>query len=87
MANIKSQIKRNLTNEKARTHNAAIKSSVRTAIKKVEKAIAANEVDNAKALFIEAAALIDKAVTSDVFSSQSGARKKSSLQRRLNELK
>lgn len=86
MANIKSQIKRNITNEKARSLNAAFKSQVRTAIKKVEKAIAANDKENAGKLFVEAVALIDKSVTSKVQTAAAGSRQKSSLQRRLNAL-
>ena len=86
MANIKSQIKRNITNEKARSLNAAFKSQVRTAIKKVEKAIAANDKENAGKLFVEAVALIDKSVTSKVQTAAAASRQKSSLQRRLNAL-
>ena len=87
MANIKSQIKRIETNEKARALNAAMKSQVRTAIKKVEKAILAKDVAIANALFVEAVALIDKSVSSKVQSAGAGSRQKSSLQRRLNALK
>ena len=43
MANIKSQIKRVGTNEKARIRNASAKSAIRTAIKKVKAAAAAND--------------------------------------------
>lgn len=86
MANIKSQIKRNITNEKARALNASFKSQVRTAIKKVDKAILAKDKEMAMKLFVEAVALIDKSVTSKVQSPEAGARQKSSLQRRLNAL-
>jgi small subunit ribosomal protein S20 len=86
MANIKSQIKRNLTNEKARQLNGAIKSQVRTAIKKVDKAILAKDAAAAQTLFVEAVALIDKSVSSKVQSAAAGARQKSSLQRRLNAI-
>ncbi len=41
MANIKSQIKRNKTNEKARLRNKAVKSSLKTAIRKAREAAAA----------------------------------------------
>jgi small subunit ribosomal protein S20 len=87
MANIKSQIKRNLTNELARSRNSAAKSEVRTAIKKADKAIAAKDVENAQKLFVEAVALIDKSVSSHVTNASAAARQKSSLQRRLNALK
>ena len=39
MANIKQQIKRNITNEKRRLQNASFKSAVRTALKKVQVAV------------------------------------------------
>ena len=47
MANIKSQIKRIKTNEKARLRNKAVKSSLKTAIRKTREAVEAG--DNAKA--------------------------------------
>jgi small subunit ribosomal protein S20 len=87
MANIQSQIKRNQTNELARSRNSAIKSEVRTAIKKVDKAIVAKDVENAAKLFVEAVALIDKSVSAKVTNPSAAARQKSSLQRRLNNLK
>ena len=45
MANIKSQVKRIKTNEKARSRNASYKSAMRTAIKKVEAACKAKDVE------------------------------------------
>jgi len=86
MANIKSQIKRIETNEKAKTRNAAFKSKVRTAIKKADKAILAKDPKAAE-LCVEAFALIDKSVTAHVQSAGAAARQKSSLQRRLNASK
>ena len=50
MANIKQQIKRNKTNEKRRLSNASFKSSVKTAIKAVELAVAAKDKEKAKKL-------------------------------------
>ena len=44
MANIKSQIKRNKTNEKARQRNASAKSAIRTSIKKVKLAVEAKDL-------------------------------------------
>ena len=49
MANIKSQKKRILTNEKARQRNVAVKSELKTAIRAVDKAVAAGEAEAAAA--------------------------------------
>ena len=62
MANIKSQEKRNRTNEKARMRNASAKSAVRTAIKKVRKAVESKDYELANKLMQEAYRLIDKSV-------------------------
>ena len=48
MANIKSQIKRNRTNEKARLRNKSVKSSLKTSIRKFHEAVAAGEADKAR---------------------------------------
>jgi small subunit ribosomal protein S20 len=63
MANIKSQIKRITTNEKARQRNLAIRSSVKTAIRKFREAAESGDKDKALELQREAARKLDKAVT------------------------
>ena len=50
MANIKSQIKRIKTNEKARQRNASKKSAIRTAAKKVKLAVEAKDLAKAEEL-------------------------------------
>ncbi|MCW3045655.1 MAG: ribosomal protein, partial [Actinobacteria bacterium] len=47
MANIKSQIKRNRTNEAARNRNRSVRSALRTYIKRVHVALDAGDVDEA----------------------------------------
>ncbi|WP_414940551.1 30S ribosomal protein S20 [Amycolatopsis sp. cmx-11-51] len=86
MANIKSQIKRITTNEKARQRNQAIRSSVKTAIRKFREA--ADSGDKAKALELQkdAAKKLDKAVTKGVLHANQAANKKSSLAKRANSL-
>ncbi len=86
MANIKSQIKRITTNEKARQRNQAIRSSVKTAIRKFREA--ADAGDKAKALELQkdAAQKLDKAVTKGVLHSNQAANKKSALAKRANSL-
>jgi small subunit ribosomal protein S20 len=86
MANIKSQIKRITTNEKARLRNQAIRSSVKTAIRKVREA--ADSGDKAKAVELQrdAAQKLDKAVSKGVLHANQAANKKSALAKRVNAL-
>ena len=50
MANIKSQIKRNRTNEKARQRNKAVKSSLKTSVRKFNTAVDAGDKKQATVL-------------------------------------
>ncbi|UJW32262.1 30S ribosomal protein S20 [Saccharothrix sp. AJ9571] len=86
MANIKSQMKRIKTNEKARQRNQAIRSSVKTAIRKFREA--ADSGDKAKAAEAqrEAARKLDKAATKGVVHANQAANKKSAMARRVNAL-
>ncbi|HEY2058016.1 MAG TPA: 30S ribosomal protein S20 [Amycolatopsis sp.] len=86
MANIKSQIKRITTNEKARQRNLAIRSSVKTAIRKFRDA--ADSGDKAKAVEAQrdAAKKLDKAVTKGVIHANQAANKKSAIAKRVNSL-
>ena len=87
MANIKSQIKRNRTNEAARLRNKAAKSAVRTAAKKVRTAVEAKDLAAAEAALVNAFRLIDKSVSDGVQHKNTGARQKGELQRLVNSLK
>lgn len=87
MANIKSQIKRVKTNEKARMRNASKKSEMRTAIKKVKLAVETKALDNIDTLLNEALRLIDKSVSDGVQHKNTGSRQKSELQRLVNSAK
>jgi small subunit ribosomal protein S20 len=87
MANIKSQIKRNRTNEAARLRNKAAKSALRTASKKVRVAVEAKDLAAAEAALVEAFRLIDKSVSDGVQHKNTGARQKGELQRLVNSLK
>jgi small subunit ribosomal protein S20 len=86
VANIKSQIKRITTNEKARQRNVAIRSSVKTAIRKFRDAADAGDKDKALELQREAAKKLDKAVTKGVLHANQAANKKSALAKRVNAL-
>ncbi len=86
MANIKSQVKRIRTNEKARQRNAAYKSSMRTAIKKVQKACADKDVELAKSLLPLAISKIDRSVAKGIQHKRTAARQKSHLMTLVNSL-
>jgi small subunit ribosomal protein S20 len=79
VANIKSQIKRIGTNEKARLRNKAVKSELRTHVRRVREAIAAVDKDAASAALVSASRKLDKAVSKGVIHSNQAANKKSAL--------
>ncbi|MFJ4768521.1 30S ribosomal protein S20 [Streptomyces uncialis] len=87
MANIKSQIKRIKTNEKARLRNKAVKSSLKTAIRRTREAVAAGDVEKATAANREASRKLDKAVSKGVIHKNQAANKKSSLASQVASLK
>jgi small subunit ribosomal protein S20 len=86
MANIKSQKKRILTNEKSRQRNVAVRSRVKTIVKRADESIVAKDAEKAKAELITAISEIDRACTKGVIHSNQAARRKSSLQRRYNQM-
>ncbi|MFD7654006.1 30S ribosomal protein S20 [Actinosynnema sp. NPDC059797] len=86
MANIKSQLKRIKTNEKARLRNKAVKSSLKTAIRKFREAAEAGDKEKAVALAQEASRKLDKAVTKGVIHANQAANKKSALAKRANQI-
>ena len=87
MANIKSQIKRNRTNEKARQRNVSAKSAVRTAAKKVRLAVEAKDLAKAEEALNAAFRLIDKTVSDGIQHENTAARQKGELQRLVNSIK
>lgn len=87
MAQIKSQIKRIQTNEKARQRNVSFRSRVATASKKVRVAVEKKDVAAAELALKDAIRLIDKSVTAGVYKRNTAARKKSSLNKLVNDLK
>lgn len=78
MANIKSQKKRILTNEKARLRNKSVKSALKTAVRKFHEAAASGNGD-AKALAADANKALDKAVSKGVIHANQAANRKSSI--------
>ncbi len=82
MANIKSQIKRNRTNEKARLRTKAVKSSLKTHVRRFREAADAGEATKAQELAREACRQLDKAVSKGVIHANQAANRKSSIAKR-----
>lgn len=79
MANIKSQIKRNKTNEKRRIRNKAYKTEVRSLIRKTREAAEAGNAEEASEALRVATRKIDKAVSKGVLHKNNAAKRKSRL--------
>ena len=86
MANIKSQKKRNLTNEKARLRNNTYKSELRTLIRKVNDAVGASDKGAAESTLRTASRKLDKAVSKGVLHKNTAANKKSGLAKKVSQL-
>ncbi len=86
MANIKSQMKRNKTNEIARQRNQSVKSSLRTAIRNFRAAVAAGEKDKATELLASTGRKLDKAASKGVIHANQAANKKSAMAVAVNKL-
>lgn len=86
MANIKSQIKRNRTNEKARLRNKSVKSELKTYIRKVHAAIEGGDKAVADEALRVASRKLDKAVSKGVIHQNQAANRKSSLAKQVGSL-
>ncbi|MBO0899975.1 30S ribosomal protein S20 [Cellulomonas sp. zg-ZUI222] len=86
MANIKSQIKRIRTNEKARLRNKSVKSELKTYVRRVREAVAGGDKDAANAALAVAARKLDKAVSKGVIHANQAANRKSALSKAVNGL-
>ncbi|MET4003834.1 MULTISPECIES: 30S ribosomal protein S20 [Arthrobacter] len=86
MANIKSQKKRILTNEKSRQRNLAVRSGVKTAVRAVNTAVAAGDKDGATAALVNAGRKLDKAVSKGVLHANNAANRKSAISKKVNAL-
>ncbi len=83
MANIKSQIKRNRTNEKARQRNKAVKSSLKTSVRKFNAAVVAGDAAKADELAREAGRALDKAASKGVIHANQAANRKSAISKKV----
>ena len=79
MANIKSQIKRIKTNEKARQRNVAVKSALKTAVRRVRTAAESGDAAAAAAALTNANKALDKAASKGVIHKNQAANRKSAL--------
>ena len=86
MANIKSQIKRNKTNEKARLRNRAVKSELKTYTRKVKAAVSTGDADVANEALKSASRKLDKAVSKGVLHKNQAANKKSAMAKKFSSL-
>jgi small subunit ribosomal protein S20 len=79
VANIKSQKKRNITNAKANARNKAVKSSLRTHVRKFREAADAGDVEKAQEYAKAANRALDKAASKGVIHANQAANRKSSI--------
>jgi small subunit ribosomal protein S20 len=86
VANIKSQIKRIRTNEKARLRNKAVKSELKTQVRHVREAIAAGDKETAAAALATASRQLDKAASKGVIHLNQAANRKSALAKQVAAL-
>lgn len=82
MANIKSQIKRIKTNEKARERNKAAKSSLKTAVRRFRETAEAGDKSATTEALRHASRQLDVAVTKGVIHANQAANKKSAMAKR-----
>ncbi len=86
MANIKSAKKRILVNRTKAERNKSIKSSVKTAIKKVYAAIEAKDKEAAQSALLAATSALDKAAKKGVYHKNATARKVSRMALAVNKM-
>ncbi len=86
MANIKSQIKRNKTNEAARQRNKAVKSAVKSSMRRFREATVEGDAETVTARLREASRRLDKAVSKGVVHKNQAANKKSAMAKKVASL-
>ena len=87
MANIKSQKKRIITAEKARMRNRAVRSELKTYVKKVHAAVEAGDADAAQAAANAASRKLDRAAAKGIIHKNQAADRKSGVQKLVNSMK
>jgi small subunit ribosomal protein S20 len=86
VANIKSQIKRNKQTLKAHERNKAVKSALKTSVRKFREAASAGNADEAKVAALDAAKRLDKAASKGVIHKNQAANRKSAIHKTVSSL-
>lgn len=86
MANIKSAKKRVVTNAKKAERNQAVKSQVKTYMKKVDAAVAEGDKDKATEVLKDATRVVEKAATKGVIKKNNASNKVSKMAKRVNSI-
>jgi small subunit ribosomal protein S20 len=86
VANSPQAKKRARQSEKRRTHNASLRSLVRTNIKKVDAAISSGNAEDAKAAYASAVPVIDRMADKGIIHKNKAARHKSRLNAQVKAL-
>ena len=86
MANIKSQLKRIKTNAKRTERNKAVKSEIRTWVRKFREAAATGDKDASEAALRQASKKLDKAVSKGVIHKNQAANRKSAIAKKVASL-
>ena len=84
MANIKSQKKRIITNERRRVRNKGVRTALRTYVKRFRTALDAGNVDEARETLQVASRALDKAASKGIIHRNNASNRKSELARALN---
>lgn len=84
MANLQSSKKRIRSNLRREQRNVSVKSAIKTAIKKVEQAIAEGDLETARTSFSEAVSALDSAATKGIIRKNAASREKSRLAKKIN---
>jgi len=83
VANIKSQIKRNRTNERRRLRNKAVKSELKTAVRRFREAAESGDAATATTALRSASKLLDKAASKGVIHRNQAANRKSAMAKKV----
>jgi small subunit ribosomal protein S20 len=86
VANIKSQIKRNKTNERRRQRNVAVKSALKTAVRRFRTAADAGDAEAAATALATASKALDKAASKGVIHKNQAANRKSGMAKQLTSI-
>lgn len=86
MANLKSSLKRIRSNERKRVRNVAVRTNIKTEVKRVEQAIEQGNYEVAKKMLSEVSSALDSASTKGIIKKNTGSRKKARLAKKINDL-